>query len=173
MLIYLIGMPGAGKTTSGLRLAGELKYSFMDLDEEIEKKSGQTIFEIFEDKDEAGFRETEVETLKAISETDKNCVIATGGGTPCFGENMAFMNEKGLTIYLKTSSELLAQRLWRTNLNERPLLIGKNKLELLAYLELTLSVRKTCYEQAGIIFDTGLQQIADLAAYIRKYQQMV
>jgi len=170
MHIYLIGMPGAGKSTLGPALATQLGRKFLDLDIEIEKATGQTISRIFEKYGEA-------ESLKMVSLSNENLVIATGGGTPCFHDNLAFMNAKGTTVYLKVLPEILTERLLQTDLTNRPLFKGKNKPLVLRYLQETLRMRATFYEQAGIIFESRsnpasiAEETAALLALIRRYEQ--
>ncbi|MBK0403304.1 shikimate kinase [Adhaeribacter sp. BT258] len=173
MHIYLIGMPGAGKTTLGRNLAAQLGRTFLDLDEAIEEAAGKTIPQIFEEKGEAYFRELEAETLKTVSFSAEKLVVATGGGTPCFHQNMAFMHAHGLTVYLKVSPEVLAERLLASDLSARPLLKNKTKPLVMKYLRETLRERATFYEQAGIIFENPSVQLtagASLAAFINRYE---
>src|SRR5437773_11285939 len=97
--IFLMGFMGSGKTFFGKQLAQLLNYEFIDLDELIGKNEGATIAEIFFSKGEAYFRSKESSLLKSLSQNE-NAVIATGGGTPCFHDNMKWMNEHGITVYL-------------------------------------------------------------------------
>ena len=129
MLIFLIGFMGAGKTTLGSALAAQLGWHFIDLDREIEQKSGSTIAELFALKGEERFRMIEQEVLydmvKQIHHLKfiiHNYIIACGGGTPCYEDNLAFMKENGFVIYLEVSPEILCERLLRTPAGERPVL---------------------------------------------------
>ncbi len=136
---FLIGMPGSGKTTFGKQLAAELELPFFDLDVEIEKEIGKKITEIFKDQGESVFREIESEKLiETIASNDK-FILATGGGTPCFGNNLEKMDEHGLTIYLNTSIEEIKNRL--ANDQTRPLL-QKQSIESL------FKEREVCYSKA-------------------------
>src|SRR5512133_3442701 len=99
-VIYLIGFMGSGKSTAGRELARLLGWSFTDLDTEVEKREGKTIRQIFAQKGEEYFRNLETKVLRDLN-TLANSVISTGGGTPCHSDNMDFMLENGLTIYLK------------------------------------------------------------------------
>src|SRR5438309_12108249 len=110
---------GSGKTFLGKQLAELISYEFIDLDESMEKDEGASIAAIFSSKGEAYFREKESLLLKSLLQ-NKNAVIATGGGTPCFYDNMKWMNEYGVAVYLKLSSEILFQRL-KPEINHRPL----------------------------------------------------
>ena len=125
MKLYLTGFMGSGKSLIGKKLAEKLQFKFLDLDTAIEEYAGKSVAEIFVEKGEAAFREME---QKMVRQTDKlqNTIIATGGGTPCFYENMDWMNKHGLTIFLEVSPEILAQRL-KGEKQKRPLLAGKNE----------------------------------------------
>ena len=108
MRIFLIGFMGCGKTTLGKKLAKHLNFNFIDLDRFIENKTVKSINVIFDEKGEQYFRDLEKESLNEIYKMD-NLVIATGGGTPCFSDNMQTMLEKGICIYLKMEAEDLAE----------------------------------------------------------------
>jgi shikimate kinase len=99
MIIFLVGFMGAGKTTLGKKLAAKLGYSFVVLDAVVEKGEGKYIRDIIAEHGESYFREKESETLKQLSLVDS--VISTGGGTPCYYDNMQWMNDKGITIYVE------------------------------------------------------------------------
>jgi shikimate kinase len=172
MKIFLIGMPGAGKSTLGPQLADLLNCPFLDLDTEIAKGAGAGIPEIFAQQGEAGFRKLETETLRTVADSTENLVIATGGGTPCFHRNMEFMNNCGQTVYLETAPEILAARLCQKEMEGRPLLKGKTFTQLLNYLQETLARRATFYRQAGIIFENNSSAVSprELAGLILKTQ---
>ncbi|NDK56526.1 shikimate kinase [Pontibacter fetidus] len=148
MLIFLIGMMGSGKTTLGKELATELNYSFVDLDAFIEEKEGRTIAQIFEQEGQERFRKIEREALQTIVANYKNAIVATGGGTPCFFDNMALMNAGGETIFLDVPAEFIAQRLSQSDLSTRPLLAGKTQSELFSFVGETLAERRQFYAQA-------------------------
>lgn len=137
--IFLIGLPGSGKTTSGLDLAHKLGIQFVDLDQEIEKESKQTVTEIFEQKGEAHFRQLEKLHLEKIIASVDMFVMATGGGTPCFFNNLNTMKQVGTVFYLDTPVEEIQRRLMHDT--SRPLL-RNNRLEEL------LASRKKWYNQA-------------------------
>ena len=127
-LIYLIGFMGSGKSTTGKKLADRLKWSFIDLDERIELETGMKIPDIFSKHGELYFRKVESEILRSLISESKT-VISTGGGTPCFADNMKYMLETGLTIYLKMTPGQLNSHLISSS-GERPLIkdIGKSEL---------------------------------------------
>lgn len=151
--IFLIGYMGTGKTTAGRQLAKELNLVFYDLDHYIEARFQKTISQIFEQEGEDRFREIESSMLKEVGEFE-NVVIATGGGTPCFFDNMSYMNKQGQTIYLKASAEALTKRLINCKMNKRPLIKDKSESELLQFVKENLAKRESSYMQATIAFET-------------------
>ena len=142
---------GAGKTTVGKNLATKLNWSFIDIDLFIENRFHKTIAEIFEEKGETGFREIERRVLQEISGFEK-VVISTGGGLPCFFDNMELMNRTGTTVYLRASIEELIKRMCFDK-QKRPLIKDKNREELHSFVESNLIKREIFYNQATIIFD--------------------
>ena len=151
MRIFLIGFMGCGKTTLGKKLARTLNYNFIDLDSYIENKTTEKITEIFDKKGEQYFRDLEKESLTEICKMD-NLAIATGGGTPCFFDNMQTMLVKGICIYLEMEAEDLAERLSKEK-NNRPLIKNKSAKELKDFIGLTLLGRERFYKQASFIVD--------------------
>lgn len=147
--IYLIGFMGCGKSTAGEKIADQLGWSFVDLDEEIEAGTGMTIPEIFSLKGEKWFRSTEASVLRGL-ECRTDTVISTGGGTPCFHDNMDFMMKSGLTVYLRLTPEQLETRLSGSGA-ERPLIKNVSKKDLLTYIEKKLEEREKWYSRAEII----------------------
>jgi len=153
--IFLVGMPGSGKSTVGRLLAEKLGLDFYDLDTEIEKTHGRAIAEIFSEGGEDLFRKIEAETLIKTIANKSSGVIAAGGGTPCFYDGMKVMNESGVTVYLETPIDLLISRTKRKQ--HRPLLSEDHAEKL----KLLLSTRQNCYLQANHIVNTanlGLQE---------------
>ena len=151
--IYLTGFMGSGKTTFGRMLARALNRDFLDLDHLIENQKGASVSELFSKHGEDGFRALEHKALLSTQDM-KNAIIATGGGAPCFQNNMDFMNRYGLTIYLKVSPEVLAKRLLPAR-DHRPLIAGKSESELLDFIRTKLSEREPWYNKAQIIADTS------------------
>jgi shikimate kinase len=149
--VFLIGYMASGKTTLGKHLAKSLGLQFIDMDTFIENRYRQTISEIFAAKGESGFREVERLVLHEI-EGFENVVISTGGGLPCFFDNMDSMLQAGLTVYLQTGAHELASRLAIAR-QKRPLVKGKSREELEIYVAETLSHREPFYLRADIIFD--------------------
>lgn len=151
--IFLIGYMGSGKTTLGKTLAQSINTPFLDLDSYIENRQHKTIREIFEESGEEKFRSIEKILLHEAGDFE-NIIIATGGGTPCFFDNIDYMNARGTCIYLQASVDELCQRLDSCR-DTRPLLRDKSKEELHDFIEKNLSSRKSYYQQAAIHFDTG------------------
>jgi shikimate kinase len=141
-------MPGAGKTTFARKLATHLNREFVDLDDVIEKQSDMSVAKIFSELGEPNFRIAEKRALESTLQ-DQNLIISTGGGTPCFHENMAQMNKFGITIFLDPPLDILVQRI-SSDLKERPLL--DNSSSLTEVLEKTYVRRKPWYEKAQFTF---------------------
>lgn len=150
--IFLIGYMGAGKTTLGRSLAVELGLSFVDLDWYIEERHYKTIRELFDEKGEESFRLLEQQMLHEVAEIE-NVVISTGGGTPCFFDNLDFMNQKGSTIFLNVSRETLFRRL-KVAKQSRPLLADKTDDELRTIIDEGLKSREPIYSQARYVLNT-------------------
>ncbi|MFN3402966.1 MAG: shikimate kinase [Cytophagaceae bacterium] len=147
MRIYLIGLPGSGKSTIGRQLSLEMKMTFVDTDEEIIKQEGNSIKEIFEKRGENYFRKVESEVLKKVSQIE-NVIISTGGGTPCFFDNMKVIKENGKSIFIDVSPEEIVSRMWATGNQNRPMTEGKSKEELREFLSAKLKERFGFYNQA-------------------------
>ncbi len=169
MKIFLIGLPGSGKTTLGKQLAKKLKLPFIDLDTEIEKIQGQTISEIFESKKENHFREIESNLLKKFCLLFESFVMATGGGAPCFHDTMRAMNQSGTTIFLDVPSKEIADRLMKTNLSDRPLLAKMNDEALKDKIEFLRSQRIIFYRQAHLVFQNPAVSVEDMIPKIKGY----
>lgn len=149
--IFLIGYMGAGKTTVGRKLAKELDLSFIDLDLYIEGRYHRSIRQLFAERGEEGFRDIERRLLHEVAAFE-NVLVSTGGGTPCFFDNMAFMNDAGTTIYLKVSVDELANRL-EVCKQTRPVLQNRSGEELKSFVQESLDSRRPFYDQAKVIFD--------------------
>ena len=152
MRIYLIGFMGSGKTTVGKKLATRLSCEYLDLDDYIEQQEQDSIKNLFEKKGEAYFREQERLYLRNIPD-DKSYIISTGGGAPCFFDNIDFMNKTGLTVYLKLKPEQLFSRL-ESQREKRPLISSKkDDRALLQYIVDKLNEREGYYQKARLIVD--------------------
>lgn len=129
MKFFIIGYMASGKTTFGKALAQKLGTTFVDLDQYIEEKSCKSIPEIFQLHGEDEFRKIEKDMLREVVEAEPDAVIACGGGTPCFFNNMEFLNDNGVTVFLETSTNVLISRLQEANEN-RPIMAGKTDEEI-------------------------------------------
>ncbi len=146
MRIYLIGYMGCGKSTLGKRLSMHTGLQFVDMDNYIEERNCKTIPQIFAEEGETEFRKKEQRALFELAEfTD--IIIATGGGAPCFFDNIKLMNRTGKTVYLNINPAILADRLLKSK-TERPLIKGKSREELIAFIDETLKKRNEFYLQA-------------------------
>lgn len=152
--IILIGYMGAGKTTVGKALAAELGVTFYDLDWYITMRYHRSVPEIFAERGEEGFRDLERRMLHEVAEFE-DVVISCGGGTPCFFDNMDYMNSQAETIYLKAEPEVLAMHL-RMGKGRRPLIEGKSPEELQAYILESLREREPYYTKAKYTLDVSL-----------------
>lgn len=152
--IIIIGYMGAGKTTVGKALSKELGIPFYDLDWYIESRMRKTVAQLFSERGEEGFRQIEYNMLHEVAEFE-DVIISCGGGTPCFFDNIDYMNEQGETIYLKATPEVLYGHL-KMGKTVRPLLLGKTEDELLSYIGQQLSVRENYYNKAKHILDVSL-----------------
>ena len=146
--IILIGMMSSGKSTLGKKLSRSLGYRFVDLDKLIEKDQESEITDIFSQKGETYFREVESRILKQIP-SDNGIVLAAGGGTPCFYDNMEFIKNLGISIFLDVPATDLAKRIENHGKDDRPVLSGATSLE--ASLKQKIDERLPFYSQADLI----------------------
>lgn len=149
MKIFLIGFMGCGKTTIGRTLASALKLTFIDLDTFLEEKYFRTIPQIFAEEGEDSFRIKERKVLEEVSAFD-DVIVATGGGAPCFFDNIELMNNSGFCIFLDVDIKSLVYRLIHAK-TERPLIKGKSPDELRWYIEGMMQKRRPFYEKARFI----------------------
>jgi len=152
--IILIGYMGAGKTTVGKALAQELGITFYDLDWYISSRMRKTIAQIFEERGEDGFRQIERNMLHEVAEFE-DVVISCGGGTPCFFDNIDYMNQQAPVVYLKAEPEVLYKHLAMSK-NDRPLLRGKSQEELIIFIREQLEKRNPFYSKARYTLDVSL-----------------
>ena len=161
MPIFLIGYMGCGKSTIGNNLSQIMKTHFIDLDDLIEQEIGMNICDIFHQKGEYFFRKKEHYYLTSINYS-QNMIVAVGGGTPCFFNNMHFMNSLGLTIYLKVSSEELVSRLQFSN--SRPKLFNK-KVNLQDLIKEQLIEREKYYLKSQYVIESdsiSIEQVSQI-----------
>lgn len=165
-IIYIIGFMGSGKTTAGKALANRSGWAFIDLDKKIEHHVGKTVPDIFFEHGEDYFRKIESEVLMNLGATETT-IVATGGGTPCYNENMEFMLESGLTVYLQMTPENLLKRLADSQA-QRPLIKDLKNEDLQAFIEQKLAEREHYYERSLIIIDGTDPDINMLYSQISK-----
>jgi len=155
--VILVGFMGCGKTTLGKKLANKLSLPFIDSDSDIEKRYQQSIGELFTRYGESHFRETERQFIDPLFE-ESAFVLATGGGMPCFGDNMELLKQLGTTFYLERSPKELVNRLIQSK-TKRPLLEGMSADELTNYVERKLAEREIYYHQADFTLGRDEQNV--------------
>ncbi len=161
--IFLIGFMGCGKSFWAKKWGQTLGFPFLDLDSEIEKKENKTIAAIFEKDGEIAFRIKEQAQLKQLEFFPQKQIVALGGGTPCFFDNMDWIKQHGIAIFLDIPISILVDRLLAES-NKRPLIEQQNKTELRAWVEQKMEERRFFYEQATYIAQTE----QELQAIIKK-----
>ena len=152
--IILVGYMGSGKTTVGKALSKETGMMFYDLDWYIESRMRKSVSQIFAEKGEEGFRKIEYNMLHEVAEFE-DVIISCGGGTPCFFDNMDYLNQQGDVVYLKATPETLYKHLLMAKV-ERPLLKDKTPEELIAYITEHLKEREPFYGKARHILDVNV-----------------
>ena len=157
--IILIGYMGAGKTTVGKALAKELGVPFYDLDWYIESRMRKRVAQIFAERGEEGFRKIEHNMLHEVAEFE-DVIVSCGGGTPCFFDNMDYLNEQGQVVYLKAEPEVLYKHLIMGK-GDRPLLKGKSPEELIVFIREQLQKRESFYLKARYTLDVNLMDDYD------------
>jgi shikimate kinase len=154
---------GCGKSTLGRKLSSALTLTFIDLDTFLEEKFYRTIPQIFAEEGEEGFRKKERNVLEEVSSFD-DVIVATGGGAPCFFNNMELMNDSGFCIFLDIETQTLVNRLINARI-ERPLIKGKSPEELYEFIEMMMLKRRPFYEKARYILkgsEISPDQVIDL-----------
>ena len=152
--IILIGYMGAGKTTVGKALAKDTGLQFYDLDWYIESRRRKTVAQLFAEEGEEGFRQIEHNMLHEVGEFE-DVIISCGGGTPCFFDNIDYMNRQAQVVYLRCSPEVLRSHLLMGK-TERPLLKGKSPEELIDFIQSQLALREPFYSKAQYTLDVSL-----------------
>lgn len=150
MKIFLLGLPGSGKTTLGKALASQLNTSFVDLDVEVERKAGKSIRDIFLIHKEPHFRQLEGDELKRWCAVESDFVMATGGGTPCFLDNLATINRTGRSVFMDVPPKVIVERILKTDPSSRPLFADIHPDNLKDSIEFMRSQRMDFYRQAHL-----------------------
>jgi shikimate kinase len=170
--IFLTGYMGAGKTTLGKVLSRRMNLSYIDTDHFIESRYRKKVSDIFATDGEARFRDMEHRMLCEVSEIE-NVVVSTGGGLPCYHNNMEIMNRSGTTVYLDVPVEELAARL-QVSKAMRPVLQNQSGNELIDFIKENLDKRKPFYEQAGICMNANpLRTEHDVEALAEKLETLI
>ncbi|HEY0067337.1 MAG TPA: shikimate kinase [Flavisolibacter sp.] len=165
MKIFLIGFMGCGKTHWGRQLGQKLQIPFFDLDEKIVEQEGRSVSQIFEEDGEEYFRMLEKEILYMLTDGHETFVMATGGGTPCFYNNIDYLKQRGTVVWLNCPVECLYQRLVKEK-EQRPLLRKISDSELKSYIIRKFSNRKIFYQQAGVIIQEDILTLDKLVSLI-------
>jgi shikimate kinase len=161
MRVYLLGFMGSGKSHWGKLLSQKLTIPLFDLDRQIVEDEEMPINEIFEQKGEEYFRMKEKEILHTLTENNDSFVMACGGGTPCFFNNIDFMNNNGTTVWLNTRMEVLYERLLKEKA-ERPLLRDLKDEQLKLFMVKKFSERRIYYEQAELVVEEDVASVESL-----------
>jgi len=168
--IFLLGYMGTGKTTLGRVLSDITGFTFVDLDCFIEQRYCSSVSQLFQLHGEAKFREIEQHILHEVADFEQT-IISCGGGTPCFFDNMDYMNSKGETIFLDSSIKVLFDRL-KVGKYKRPILKDMNDEELMTFIEKSLAARKPFYLKANQTFNAELldnkEQITEAAIRLKE-----
>ena len=170
--ILLVGFMAAGKTTLGKALAKDLGLQFVDLDLYIESRYHATVSQIFAERGEEGFRQIERNMLHEVAEFE-DVIIATGGGTPCFFDNMEYMNAQGTTVFLDASVDVIFTRLTIAR-TQRPLVDGKTDEELRSYITETLNRRLPYYSRATHSFCANqLENVKQISESAERFKEEI
>lgn len=164
--LFLVGLPGSGKSTLGKKLAKQLHLLFIDLDDVIEQATQQPIRDIFAQQGEEAFRLLEQQSLYQVIEQYDAFVLATGGGAPCFFDNMAYMNRQGTTIFLDIPVATIVRRMQGAQITDRPLLRELDQNQLVQEYTAKFEKRLPVYRQAHVAINqnTTLEELTSLLA---------
>ena len=168
MKVFLVGLAGSGKTTLGKELATVLDVDFVDLDVVIKQHAQMTIPEIFEQKGETYFRDIESQLLRETIQNNDNIVMSTGGGAPCFRQNMEFIVQNGVSIFLNVPLKTLAKRVMDDGIANRPLYKGLTKEALLSKIQGQFDERYPFYKKSHITLEGDTLSVHDIIAQIKK-----
>ncbi|MFY0628286.1 MAG: shikimate kinase [Reichenbachiella sp.] len=164
--IFLIGMPGSGKSTFGKKLSQKIGRQFFDMDEQLERMIGMSIQQMFIEIGEDYFREAEQKVLQMLIRLNEPAVIATGGGAPCFYDNMEMMNKSGVTILLNTPLDVITQRVGEKK-DVRPLVDKMSQQALSKEINEMYEMRKRYYDQASFASDSNMEEILHFLSTVR------
>ena len=162
MKIFIVGLPGSGKTTLGKAFARAKGIPFIDLDHVIEQDQGRPIARIFGDEGEEYFRKLESSTLQRVITSSENFILSTGGGAPCFHDNMVVMKSSGKVVFLDISPEIIVSRLSQEDISDRPLFASEKSDDLLLRLKSFQVSRTPFYLQADIVLSAEKATVSSL-----------
>ena len=164
MKLFLIGLPGSGKSTLGKQLAPRLHLPFFDLDDVIEQNARQPIRTIFAQRGEDVFRQLERDALQQLITQQSAFVLATGGGAPCFYDNLDYMKQHGTTVFLDVPIATIVQRMQGAQITDRPLLQALDQSQLVQEYTTKFKKRLPVYRQAHITIhqDTPLEELVKM-----------
>lgn len=165
MKVFLIGFMGCGKTYWGKRLSEKLQLPFFDLDAKIEEHEGRPIPQIFGEEGEEYFRLLEKDVLHLLCENHESFVMACGGGTPCFFNNIDYLKKQGTVVWINCSVDCLFQRLVHEK-NNRPLIRDLSDAALRSYITKKFSDRKIFYQQAHVTISSDEPRLDDLVRHV-------
>ena len=170
MKIFLTGFMCCGKTTTGIALAKEMNYTFVDMDILMEERCEMTIDEFFTRFGEDKFRQLERETLLYIFKQKQDAIIALGGGTPCFFDNMELCKRNGISVFLDLPNEEILKRCNESKIR-RPLLQTTDEQNMPAFIDNLLAKRRPHYLQSDIIYPASALDVRQLALTIAKFRK--
>lgn len=169
MKLFIIGMPGSGKSYFGRKLSKTLHLKFVDLDEAIEKESGKKIKEIISKDGEDTFRQIEKDVLRSFDQTNQ-ILISCGGGTPIYHDNIKWMKNQGVILWLNTNLDKISERISK-NLTRRPMFLGLNQQEIELKIKELYEKRRKIYQQADIIVESGKSGSVLLSVVIQQIME--
>ena len=166
MILFLVGYAGSGKSSLAKRLSRKMGVKQLDTDKLVEEREGASVADIFYYQGEEYFRQAERSVVEELIVSGYEGIVATGGGLPTWGDNMARMNEVGYTIYLRRSPEQILSRLSDYGREKRPMFRGKSDEELLSFMHEHIAQREPYYAQAKIVIDCDTMSDDDVVGYI-------
>jgi shikimate kinase len=166
--VFLIGLPGSGKTTLAKQVAEQASLPFIDLDKEIETEEGRKIEQLFSEEGEPYFRQVEQQVLNAFCGSMTGFVMATGGGAPCFGNNLEEMKKAGVVIFLDVPAKEISDRIQKQSIN-RPLLKNQTSESLKDKIEFLRSQRISFYRQAQHTVEGKSIEAGEIMGVLRSY----
>lgn len=161
-MIFIIGFMGSGKSTIGKKLALQKDVNFIDVDKEIELSEKTSIVEIFKEKGEKYFREIESIIIRRIKQKS---IVACGGGLPCYNDNIKYINENGVSIYLYADANNIFKRI-NKDITNRPLINNVKKKDLKSYIRTKVRERSEIYKKANFTINTNNKSESEILTQI-------